>query len=80
MNQRGQKLKDPLNKDLYVIQASPREEVHGPNVVAKYGTQKMFRGLELLDPILSLSILSLILELLDPNAIPGNSNPDFDMI
>lgn len=40
----------------------------------------MFRGLELLDPILSLSILSLILELLDPNAIPGNSNPDFDMI
>ena len=50
MNQRGQKLKDHLNKDLYVIQASPREEVHGPNVVAKYGAWKMLKGLELLDP------------------------------
>lgn len=49
-NQIGQKPKDPLNKDLYVIEASPRKEIHGPNVVAKYSTQKMLKGLELLDP------------------------------
>ena len=50
MNQRGQRLKEPLNKDLHVIQASSTEEVHSCTGVAEYGPWKMLRGLKLFNP------------------------------